>query len=76
MTLKNNNNRCRSYELTVLTAPRLLELAAKARAETEHAYEFVPNSYTHGAMLAMRQVERTLGELLAELEHDEAEVTA
>jgi hypothetical protein len=41
---------------------KIVSSIAEARKQAELAYEFVPNSYTHSAMLATRAAERALAD--------------
>jgi hypothetical protein len=49
----------------------LVAQAAEARKQTEFAYEFVPNSYTHSAMVSARNAERVFSLLLPKADADE-----
>jgi hypothetical protein len=62
--MKPENEEARKLALAGPEEPKTeLELSiAEARKQAELAYEFVPNSYTHSAMLATRAAERALAD--------------
>jgi hypothetical protein len=48
----------------------IIAQAAEARKQAELAYEFVPNSYTHSAMVATRNAERAFSMFLPKADAD------